>query len=140
MVVTLLALLFVIVSGYLTLARFDRQTLIIAQQGNTADEIVDGVNNLVLSLVREQWADDNGELLTGADPEEYAYEDIPGYRQSHWLAAAEPVRNRNPIPPPISDPPYDRLESYFWPAVSSLDPGNQPVRARLRGLMRNHLD
>jgi len=140
MVVTLLALLFVIVSGYLTLARFDRQTLIIAQQGNTTDEIVDGVNNLVLSLVREQWADDNGELLTGADPQKYAYEDIPGYRRSNWLAAPEPVVNRNPIPPPISDPPYDRLESLFWPAVSSLDPGDQPIRPSIRALMLKQND
>lgn len=136
MVVTLLALLFVIVSGYLTLARFDRQTLIIAQQGNTTDEIVNGVNHLVLSLVREQWLDSEGELFTGkptTPPPNYeysTYEDIGGYRKSHWQAASEPVLDATAS--------GHELERYRWAAISALhelaanDPTRQPF---IRNLM-----
>lgn len=147
MVVGLLAMLFVIVTAYLTLARFDRDTLRQVENRRVVEEVVDSVNDLTLALLRESLTDSRGEVLTGLDPRDYSYESIPGYGQNFVVGALEPVNAADeapgpPVAPSLDDPLdntwYTRLGTYVWPAVSRLELGDRrPTRKWLKELIIN---
>ncbi len=92
MVVSVLALLFVIVTGFLSLARFDRVAFEDVRAGRDGEAALRAVNDLVLSMLREQWldpSDPNSRVLdhsTGV-----TWEDIPGYRGAIFQASVDPV-------------------------------------------------
>ncbi|MBU0637942.1 MAG: hypothetical protein KKB50_03690 [Planctomycetes bacterium] len=126
MVVGLLAMLFIIVSAYITLARFERQILGQVQHQQKVEQIVDSVNDLVRSQIRQQWADNNGDLLTGTnlpDSDTFSYEDIPGYGGSTYLASNEPVRDLS------FGNHYVNPGAFFYPAMTALD-GSQTAARR----------
>ncbi len=93
MIVALLAMLFMLVSAYIILARFDRQTLQMTSRANEVERILDGVSAVAAAAVRGPRGSD---LVSGT-----SYVDIPGYGGddpngpwgSPWLASGEPVRN-----------------------------------------------
>ena len=57
MIVGLLAMLFVLVSAYITLARFDRVTIQEYGRSKNIDEAIDSINDLIRSKLREQFVD-----------------------------------------------------------------------------------
>ncbi|TWT41809.1 hypothetical protein RAS1_29320 [Phycisphaerae bacterium RAS1] len=126
MVVGLLAMLFIILSTYITLARFDRLTLRQVQRGELIDDVVKSVGNLVRTQMRDQWVDAAGNVLAGGletDPQNplnlrvsanYAYEDVPGYRGSRFLASTEPVVSADLV---FGNP---AVWDYVYPAITQL--------------------
>lgn len=90
LVVTLLALLFVIVTGYLSLARTNRAVTNEIQKSNLTDNLVKNMSDWGVSLIKEQIVGDTGQVLAGTSPDSYAQEDIPGYRLTNFLAPLEP--------------------------------------------------
>jgi len=121
MIVGLLAMLFMLVTAFIMLARFDRQTLQMTGRADRVTHILDAINDVAAAAVRGARG---GDLVSGA-----AYVDIPGSGDpndpnwgSPWLASAEPVRN------PIGG--YDPND-YSYPAVTSfsraLDPNDPNV-------------
>ena len=115
MIVGLLATLFLIVTAYITLARFDKLTLEAVQQGQTVDQMLGSINAVILSTIRQSWADADGNLLAGGRSDTgtvlrtYCDGDIPGYRGTAWLARSEPVRDARFILP-VSQ--FDHLAMY----------------------------
>ena len=119
MIVALLAMLFMLVSAYIILARFDRQTLQMTSRANEVERILDGVSAVAGAAVRGPRGSD---LVSGT-----SYVDIPGYggvdssdpndpnRQwgSPWLASGEPVRDPYGGPNPASP-----VDDYVVPAVT----------------------
>lgn len=147
LVVSLLALLFVIVTGFLSLARVDRQMLGDVRQADLTDAILEDTDDWVQSLIVDQLAGDTGQLVGGGDAQSCSYEDIPGYRGSRWLAALEPVwdegathkANRYAPPPPPTNKSWWVLEFLCWPAVTSLDGSlSSPEPFALYELMRDY--
>lgn len=90
LVVTLLALLFVIVTGYLSLARTNRAVTTEIQKSNLTDNLVKNMSDWGVSLIKEQIVGDTGQVLAGENADSYAHEDIPGYRLTNFLAPLEP--------------------------------------------------
>lgn len=125
MVVSLLALLFVIVTGFLSLARVDRGLTIEVQQAELADTVVQDTADWVIDLLADQLIDDKGRVLGGGDPESYAGEDIPGYRATNWLAPLEPVWNAAATVPPnaheLARPTWEMFFKLWWPNLTALD-------------------
>lgn len=139
MVVSLLALLFIIVTGFLSLARTERNTLQDVRAGDTTDTILDNARDSMLDLAAAQvdgagvFVDpdkipNNGDeelrgagVLAGGQAGSYAAEDIPGYRHSHHIASLEPH-----LQPYGAVNPYDwqRVDDILWPSVSLLDGGD----------------
>ena len=115
MVVGLLSMLFIIISAYLTLARFERQTSQQIRQGREIDDIIDTVNELVMQKLIEQWTDNNGNMLSdGANlPDNFAFADIPGYRGSGVQASHELVRAATSM--------LGSTSVYITPAVTMLN-------------------
>ncbi len=72
MIVGLLAMLFMIISAYLVLARYDRQTLTLSSQAQRMGEIVESVNDIISTGLRGRMA----HLVVGADAA-----DTPGFTQ-----------------------------------------------------------
>lgn len=139
MVVSLLALLFVIVVGFLNLARFERLSFQDVQRGNEIERVVDAVNQLVLSEMRNQWTDPNGMVLPGA-PNARAmvtWEDIPGFRGARYQASIDPVADPNQLLDANLDlpPPYDLLGRTRYAAISSLIGTDAPLQPRVVDLM-----
>ena len=150
MVVSLLALLFVIVTGYLSLARFERQTFGTLHRGADVDRVVASANELIRSRMREQWLDPRtGRLLAapGAGQDTVAREDIPGYGGSNWLAGPLIVDAGSP---PLAlaqlyanlPAPYNQLLLNRYAAVTSLkrayganDAPELPIQSRLAELL-----
>lgn len=98
MIVGLLSMLFLILSAYITLARFDRVNFGQTQKNAQTDRILGSVLQVALAAMRDQLADSEGVVLgDGSGNPNYSYEDIPGFRGSSFLAANEPVR-RDAIP------------------------------------------
>jgi hypothetical protein len=138
MVVSILALLFILVSGYLTLARSERTTVAMVQRGAETDEIIKSINNVVISQMRAGWADAYGNLLTGGlEPKPsaptqaqvrdgYSYEDCPGERGTAWLASNELVYAddaRYDAPASVAVSKYKHAWRVVYSALSSITPG-----------------
>ncbi|MCG3126404.1 MAG: hypothetical protein CHACPFDD_01239 [Phycisphaerae bacterium] len=117
MVVGLLSMLFIVVTAYITLARFDRLTLMQSQRANTVESIVGSVTDLIGTVLREQLADSSGRVFSGQPVAQngwrnFSSEDLPGFGGARMQAALEPYL-------PATSP---RTAKYArWPAVSSLD-------------------
>lgn len=98
MIVGLLAMLFIIVSTYIVMARFDRQTIGLAARGSQVGQIIDSVNRVAAAAVGG--GSSGGDLVSAT-----AYTDIPGYGGmnsktgrawgAQYLASPEPVRSAN---------------------------------------------
>jgi hypothetical protein len=88
MIVGLLAMLFIVVSAYIMLARFDRQTLGYARQGQRVEDIVDAINDYLMGRITEQMK--QSQTAGGAQ--------VTGYAEtsSGWLSGG-PVRKIEPI-------------------------------------------
>jgi len=142
MVVSLLALLFVIVTGFLSLARVDRGMVVDLRRAELTDAIVDDTNARVIALIKDQLVNEAGAVLGGGDARSYSDADIPGYRSSRWLAPLEPVLDPAWLPDPDTVGwlgSWLVLEQYRWPAVSSLDGSlSLPQPFRLFHLMCDH--
>lgn len=144
MVVALLALLFVIVTGYLNLARFDRNTFELVNDSRQIDTVVDQTRQVVQALMRRQLADAQGQVLTGGLENAltgatvtkrvapgYLDVDIPGYRGSHYLGATEPVVDVS-LQGQIDLLGTDRVR---WPAATSLTMPDLPYQPTLNSFL-----
>lgn len=147
MVVSILALLFVIVTGFISLARQERLSSTLVRGGNVVDRILDSTQDMVLSLMQRQWTPPGGPALTG-DPNlagTYSYEDVPGYRHSSFQAALDPVADvlDGTIDPNLKlDLPaqHDRVYTTRFPAVTDLVASTAPLQPRLLDLMLGRED
>ncbi len=128
MVVSLLALLFVIVTGFINLARVERSNQTQVRSGDRTEQIVQNVSEQLTGLIAAQLRGEDGRVLGADKPERYSFEDIPGYRHSAWLASVEPVWNlagnadafrRFQDSVPVNSAWFD-LNALAWPAVSQL--------------------
>jgi hypothetical protein len=131
MIVGLLAMLFVVVSAYIVLARFDRQALGFVRQGTQVSRIIDSIHDVLAAEIRGPRTTP-GASVTGA-----AYVDTPAYydgtvgapgtkvRGAPWLASPEPVRDPNGSTWP---------EDYSYPVVTGAS-GNVSGKRALTGLM-----
>jgi hypothetical protein len=147
MVVSLLALLFVIVSGFLNLARQDRISQQQIQQGDEMSRIIDSCNEVVLQQLRRAWMSE-GRILagppSGTTPASYVpptWEDIPGYRGAHVIGVVSPVA----VPDPDGTPAmptwsllpgdYARLAWTYYPSVGSMVRTGAPIQKRVLDLL-----
>ncbi len=122
MVVSLLALLFVIVTGFLSLARNESQLSRIISGSDLIDAVVDDMDSWAISLIKEQIVDSQGKVLPGGNGQTFSFEDIPGYRHSNYLAALEPVWDPAAfIPSTLASGSWSVLATLRWPALTSLD-------------------
>jgi hypothetical protein len=98
-VVSLLALLFVIITGFLTLSRNERQTLQEFRRGDLTDRILDGQRNKAIDAMLNQITDAKGKVLSGPGAQ---YEDRLGGK--YGFASADPMTSEsvNMNPPPGS--------------------------------------
>jgi cellobiose-specific phosphotransferase system component IIC len=105
MVVGLLASLFMIISTFLTLARSDNRRAQITQHADQTQEILRTAEQVILSAIRQAWADGHGNLLTGGwkNPDltggsdvlpSYAPTNILGGGGTSWLGGAEWSRTK----------------------------------------------
>lgn len=144
MVVSLLALLFVIVTGFINVARVDRELQIEVRSGDASDRVTNAVVDRLIDLVGSQLVTEQGSALAGGDARTYSNEDIPGYRHTHWLASNEPVWNaawnapgmqRLLGPQPVGD--WARLEQIWWPSVTGVSGGSasRPTRYSISRLI-----
>ncbi len=126
MIVGLLAMLFMIVTAYIILARFDRLTLSQSSAGAEVEEIIATVDDVLISAVQKSMIDNEGALKIGGD----AYTTQPGGPSTPWLAASDPVRNVDPQQD-SSHPaaPYN----LYWPAVTALN--DMAARVQMNYLM-----
>ncbi|MEP0846556.1 MAG: hypothetical protein HRF50_07000 [Phycisphaerae bacterium] len=134
MVISLLALLFVIVTGFINFARVDRELQVQVRSSDRNDQVAAEIADRVTSLVAAQIQSSSGGMLAGGDPKNYSAEDIPGYRHSFWLASTEPVWNEGLTLAERrfgsrSNMDWDVLDQLAWPAVTSLmgGPGSSPA-------------
>lgn len=130
LIVGLLAMLFMLVTAYITLARFDRLTLDDARKGEQLDQVLTSLNDMLMAQLTQMSA------IPGASVSGEAYDAIPGYRNGSWISALEPVRKRLSSTPTGTWP-----EDYEYPAVSSLTGAGTGKKA-LTDMMRDddHLD
>jgi uncharacterized membrane protein YgcG len=143
MVVGLLASLFMIISAFLTLARSDNRQLQSTQRADKTDAILRSADNIVLSAIRQSWADGKGNLLTAGwkNPlgttagveDRYSPEDVPGTRGTNWLSGPEFVRNHAPELP--TAPPPGSIADFrvHWSIGSSFDGASTPRQLPLIG-------
>lgn len=138
LIVGLLAMLFMLVSAYITLARFDR---VRTRQISSRDErlrILESTQDLLVSTVAKpqdvavsgtaQPLSESEKLVSGVN-----YPVIPGSIAAPWLAPLEPVRN------PLTGygtygPNGTKAQYYTWPNVSSLN-GTPSGQKTVAGLM-----
>ncbi len=107
MIVGLLAMLFMIVTAYITLARFDRQALAQTANGAKVEQIIRSILDVLVGRIADSWSDADGTLKVGG----LAYQPIPGSDSAPWLASSEPLR-RGADP---SDP-----GAYEYPALTAI--------------------
>ncbi len=154
-VVTILALLFLIVAGFLSLARVRNASQTEFAAADQINAAVDRVAEMTLDAMGQALRDEKGESFGVAGTEIGTFETIPGVGATHWLGALEPVwdpraaaNNVNPLGDlsriGFTSLPGDWwvLAKLIWPAVSSLEPTgpNQPVMARVYELMFEDTD
>lgn len=103
MVVGLLAMLFVIVSAYITLARHDHASRVQLKRAQNLDGAIDSINDLLRSLMVQQFVDADGNRFGGSvklvdttgdgTPDTLVrgqFEDIAGSGGSRFIGALEP--------------------------------------------------
>jgi len=125
LIVGLLTMLFMVVSAYITLARFDRLTARLTSQGDTTAQVVQSLSDVLAGIVSRPADGDPAATLMGVN-----YALIPGAPGARWLAALDPVRDPNAIPSGSGYKPDD----FFYPAVTSLS-GASVTRRRIGSLM-----
>jgi hypothetical protein len=122
MVVGLLSMLFIILSAYVTLARFDRVALGRLQKRDQVQQIFSSVSRLVRSAMRDQLANASGDVLAGVGTNrDYTPADIPGERGSRFLSASEPV---NPL---LMINSFADVMNFRWPGTTQLTRTYVPV-------------
>lgn len=133
MVISLLALLFVIVTGFINFARVERELQVEVRSSDRNDQVAGEIADRMTAMVAAQIQSASGGMLAGGDPKNYSAEDIPGYRHSFWLASAEPVWNEGLTRAERrfgsrTNRDWDVLDQLAWPAVTSLmgDSGSTP--------------
>lgn len=130
MIVGLLAMLFIIVSTYIVMARFDRQTNSLVARGVQVTQIVDSLHRVATDALRRN--------ISGNTDKGMSYVEIPGYGASDpngswgglFLASSEPVWDPNSPRDFPSATPAD----YLYPALSSFV-GRSTGARRLSQLM-----
>ncbi|MCH7871613.1 MAG: hypothetical protein IID33_07915, partial [Planctomycetes bacterium] len=135
MIVGLLAMLFVLVSAYITLARFDRVTGLKYERAQHVDQAIDSINDLVLSKMRDQFVDANGKLFGGAvavkdttgngTPDTLVggqFEDVAGHGKSRFGGGLEPFFDFAATSPIYGSQPVTVLNSRRF--VSSTGPSD----------------
>lgn len=128
MVVGMLAMLFVIITAYLTLARFERLTLQQVDSRREARRVVDALNDLLRSYIREEITNSSGDVLGNFDSAKpYNFENTPGFGASRYLASLEPVYEPTGIDAGnprygglVSNSTYGGLTHFRFPAVTTL--------------------
>ncbi|MBI5865789.1 MAG: hypothetical protein HZB38_15055 [Planctomycetes bacterium] len=160
-VVSLLALLFVIITGFLTLSRNERITLQEFKRGEATDSILENEKERVLRNAAHEITDANGKVLSGPGSQ---YEQVPGVGASSYIAATPvtsesvnvnaetPGVNNNDF---VTDFPwgsgipgwtrveYERFKKFVYPTLSKLDPqpGDRPSPLAVwQLLLENELD
>lgn len=130
MIVGLLAMLFVIVSSYIMLARNDRQALRMVERGDQVKSIIDGVNELaVVAITTDPNAGPYASVTGVHYTDTLAYVDTSDPNVIYgapWMASAEPVRD----PCDANFAP----NSYRMPSVTALG-GQITVGRRLTDFM-----
>lgn len=141
LVVTLLALLFVIVTGFLNVARSGRVQMQQRQTADNRDAAIDAIIQSVKTELANQFVDARGEQWGGAviasdnpaDPNvpavksDVAFEDIPGGRGGMVLSSMEPTLPGNAIPGGLT-----AWDWWQYPSTSTL-PGDVPAGATANG-------
>jgi hypothetical protein len=122
MIVGLLAMLFMLVSAYITLARFDRQITRQVARGQKTEQMIRALQDLVAGQIGQSGVGGNA-----------GYAGIPGQAGTTWLAAPEIVRN------PDVDVDAANPGDYAYPAVSNLS-GRSSGAKKLTQLMRDYDD
>lgn len=132
MVVGMLAMLFVIITAYLTLARFERLTLQQVDGRRESRRVVDALNDLLRSYIREEITNNDGKVLGEFNPTKpYHFENLPGVGASRYLASLEPVldasgmdlgdqQNNARYGQLATDATYGNLKNMRFPAVTML--------------------
>src|SRR5262245_27735336 len=137
MVVSLLALLFVIITGFLSLSRTARSTVDQFRRGDRIDAFVSEINKLIQELAIRDITDDQGRILAGPSA---AYEQYPGRGKTRYIAPQEPVWDES-VQATIADRTMPGnlhvLDQLKWPSVSSTetDPTAQPTPFAIGELM-----
>ncbi len=155
MVVTILALLFVIVAGFLSLARVQNASQAQIAASDASHVAVDRIAGMALDQIARSLRDREGHVLGGSQAGSLSFETIPGYRWTHWLASLEPlwdprVPEQNNLRGML-DVDFTRagipgdwwiLAKMLWPAVSSLEGGaaSEPVMARIYEMMPENFE
>ncbi|RMF72720.1 MAG: hypothetical protein D6744_16525, partial [Planctomycetota bacterium] len=145
MVVSLLALLFVIVTGFLAVARFQEQVQTVVRKGDVREQIVESVENVVIGKLADSIRGEHGVL--GGDPLT-SPETIPGYRFNPVLGTVEPVWDEgsegDPTGPMLDKDGATIVQSTLpalgrirWPSVLQLHGGEdtEPVARSILQLM-----
>jgi hypothetical protein len=141
MVVSLLALLFVIVTGFLAVVRFDAQIVEDIARGDQTEGLLDSVDDMAIGLIGDSWRDPaTGRVMGGPAADGFT---IPGYGGSYWLSSGEPVWNEGlptgAIPPNNlpSGPGWADLLQLTYPAISAFEApaGGLPVMRTLVDLI-----
>lgn len=131
MVVGMLAMLFIIVSAYITLSRFDRVTIARFERAQTVENVVDSINALTLSIMRQQLANSDGDVMAGSYGVNNRAQssDIPGYGSSRFIAGLEPFFHFDPVNGGLYHP--GRLKDYrqIVTSVGSSANGTAPASA-----------
>lgn len=138
MVVSILALLFVVVTGFLSVSRFQRLATQEAKRGDVMTRIVDSVNDLVRAKIAEQLRDPAGRVAAfegGATPPQITWEDTAGVRGASYIGAIDPVRE--PTGGASNDPNVLARQT-IYPAVTSLDRLTRPLQPRLADLLLDY--
>jgi hypothetical protein len=143
MVVSLLALLFIIVTGFLSLARAERQVQRLVRTSNRVDAIVDDSLNVLRTRLAEAITDADGRVLSSGGA---GWASIPGYGKHAVVASIDPVvdygRNALGI---VGVNGSDELSTLTYPALTLAAPANlsrpvgQPFGV-LDLLLENHTD
>lgn len=98
-VVSLLALLFVIITGFLTIARNDRVTLREMQRGQLTQSILDNQRDKILTAIETSIKSANGRVLAGPGAE---FAEIPQNKGVFIQSEAITSYTQNLNPPPTS--------------------------------------
>jgi len=92
LVVSILALLFVLVTGFLSVARNGRQIVNDARRGANVETIVAQTQQLVMNALGEQMLGEKAsDTIAGG------YETIPGYHGGRFVSPIVPVWSEGPI-------------------------------------------
>ena len=123
LIVGLLAMLFMVVTAYISLARFDRLTTRLAGRGQQTQQILNSVTDVLAGQIAQLSTGDLTATLKGAN-----YAAMPGGKGTPWLVSMEPVLN------PSWSGTHIEPKDYVYAAVTSLT-GNPSVGRAVGALM-----